>query len=601
MKFLFKNYEVGKINKKKFFILIFFSMILISRGRELEANPLYGPAPTNGVNVGQPPNGGYDLPQAPNQAVPSFNGPGFNGPPNQSSPQNGTGPSTSNPSPGPASGQSLAPGSLQGQGGAGSPSGPAQAPSSAPTFMNSTLPNSSNPFLPNNVSPGLVSGPLENAYLQNGVPQLAAPLMSVVYRPIGLPYFQPNPFQVTPQGTVSLTGDFETDTNVNFSPSNPEMGSFYSITPAVMYSNFDDYGYLSLFASASYFQYDTGNIPAYLDEMGGVSLGTYLGTRVFVGAQDFAMSGSTPLMNGQPLAFFNGISPFYENLADAEVGIALTPKLTFVQGASDIYTDYQSFGAGFTNIQSLIDSLNFMDKNYFLSVSYMYQQEFASIFPGFISNGLMGTAMRSLSPTSSIGVGGSFMDFLYQNLPALNFTMYSGYGLFTHKFTRSLSFSAMGGWDMVILQDGQSFQSPMGDLNLGYSDSRLGLGINLGYFMENNNSYGIETGPVNSATALGYLYYRLGAKTTFTSSVGYSYYQFLALAPYSNNFFQNLQNNVSYNGSFLEQSDILTYTPLSWLSTSLDYNFIDFTTNIPNETIIDNQFIALISFFWNFK
>lgn len=601
MVFFLKKIRIKKKYTKDLFILFVVSVILVSWGKKLEATPLYGPVPPNGVNVGQPPNGGYDLPQTPNQAVPSLNGPGVNGPPTQNAPQSGASPSTSNPSLGPASGQSPAPGSPQGQAVAGSSSGPDQGPSSAPTFMNGALPNTSNPFLPNNVSPGLVSGPIENSYLQNGVPQLAAPLMSVVYRPFGLVYFQPNPFQVAPQGTVSLTGDFETDTNINFSPTNPETGSFYSITPAVMYSNFNDYGYLSLLASASYFQYDTGNIPPYFDEMGGLSVGTYLGTRIFVGAQDFAMSGSTPLMNGQPLAFFNGINPFYENMADAEVGIALTPKLSFVQGASDIYSDYQSFGAGFSNIQSLIDSLNFMDKNYFLSASYIYQQEFASDFPGFISNGWMGTAMRTLSPTSSIGVGGSFMDFLYQNLPSLNFTMYSGYGIFTHHLTRSLSFSAMGGWNMVVLQDGQSFQSPMGDLNLGYSGSRMGLGINLGYFMENNNTYGIETGPVNSAMALGYFDYRLGAKTNFTSSVGYSYYQFMALAPYSNNFFNNLQNNVSYDGGFLEQSDILTYTPLTWLSTSLAYNFIDFSTNIPNETIIDNQFIALISFFWNFK
>nr|MDA8112255.1 hypothetical protein [Nitrospiraceae bacterium] len=471
----------------------------------------------------------------------------------------------------------------------------------APSFMDSAVPNSQNPFLPSNIAPGLNSAPLQNAYLQNGVPQLAAPLMSVVYRPFGLTYFQPNPFQVVPQGSISLTGTFETDTNINFSPTQPETGSLYTITPAVMYSNFDDYGYISLIASASYVGYDTGNISPYLDELGGITVGTYLGTKVFFGAQDLFMYGSSPQMTGQPLAFFNGINGYYENVADAEVGVALTPKITFVQAASDMYGGFTGFGAGIMNLESLTDSLNYVDYRNFLSATYMYQQGFFTDFPGFISNGVMGTAMRTVSPSTSLGVGASYSDYLYQNLPTFNMNMATYYGILTHRFTRSVFFSAMGGWDYVEFANGQSFQSPMGDMNLGYTGSRESLGINVGYFMENQLSYGIEMGPSQTAMALGYFTYKIGPKTSFYSSIGYSYYDFLAPAPFSNSFFHTLQPNISYNGTFIDQTDTITYTPKPWMSTSLMYNLIDFSTNIPNETIIDNQFIAMVSFFWNFK
>ncbi|MHB1286444.1 MAG: hypothetical protein ACYCYP_07780 [Leptospirales bacterium] len=467
--------------------------------------------------------------------------------------------------------------------------------------MNNAMPNSSNPFLPNNVSPGTLSGPLENAYIQNGVPQLAAPLMSAIYRPFGLTFFQPDPFQVTPKGMVSLSGSVETDTNINYSPTQPEVGSFFTITPAIYYSNFDDYGYLSLFASASYDQYINVNIPSYLDEMGGISAGTYLGSRVFVGAQDFVLSGFTPQMGGTPLGFFNGINPYYENMGDAEVGLALTPKITFVQGASDMYFDDSGYGAGIMNIQSVNDTLNYQDKQNFLSGTYTYQQGFFSMFPGFISNGIMGTAMRMVSPRTSLGVGGSDSYYLYQGSPAFNFLMYSYYGIFTHSLTRSISFSGEGGWNVVSFYNGQNFQAPLVDLNLGYTGPKLALGVNVGEYMQNMNSYGIEMGPMDTKSALGYLTYKIGPKTSFYASAGYTYYQFLNAYNYANNFFQTLQPNVSYQGTYFDQSDGFFYTPYSWLMTSFNYNLINFTTNIPNETIVDNQFIVMVSFMLPFK
>ena len=384
--------------------------------------------------------------------------------------------------------------------------------------MNNTMPNTSNPFLPSVVSPGSLSGPLENAYLQSGVPQLAAPLMSVVYRPFGMAFLQPNPFQVVPQGRLSLTGGVESDTNITYSSTNPQPGQLYYIMPAISYSTFDDYGYLSLQGSAGYYGYDTGNIPPYFDYMGGIAAGTYLGTRIFVGVQDLYLYGSTPQMGGQPLAFLNGIESYWENMGDAEVGIALTPLLTFVQSASDMYFDDTNFGAGIMNLQSVTDTLNYKDKVDFLTGSYVYQQGVFSIFPGFISNGVMGTAMRSLSPTTSLGVSGNDTYYFYQSSPTMNFSMYSFSGILTHNFTRSLFLSAQGGWNAIVFQDGQTFASPMWDVNIGYGGARLGLGINAGQFMMNNNAYGVEVGPEFTTMAIGYLTYRLGPKTFFSSS-----------------------------------------------------------------------------------
>ena len=592
-----------------FFLIVFF---LISAFGEVKATPLYGVAPSGSAGSGAVQ--GADVPpnQPPSGAVPSSNGPGFNGPASGGMLAPGSAPS---PDMGTPSGQ--VPGSPpSAPASSGSANGSQNPQSAAPTFMNSAMPNSSNPFLPNNISPGLLSQPLENAYLLDGVPQLAAPMMSAVYRPFGLTFFQPNPFQVTPQGSVSLTGYFETDTNINFSPNQPEMGSLYSITPAVMYSNFDDYGFLSLMASAGYYGYTTGNIAPYLDETGGFATGTYLGPRVFVGASDYVFNGSTPMMNGQPLAFFNGINSAYGNMADAELGVALTPKITFVEAASDQYFGDEGFGAGFMNLQSLMSTLNYMDYSNFLSASYVYQQGLMSDFPSFYSNGATGTAMRKINATTSLGVGGNIFYYFYQNLPTLNTIMYSYYGIFTHNLTRNTSFSGMGGWNAVVFQNGESFQSPEWDVNLGYSDAKFGIGVNAGEFIENMNSYGIEMGPEKVKMAMLYLSYAFTPKTSFFASAGYSSYDFLApggfsspnnvfTGGYATNYFTTLLPNQSYSGSFLEQTDGLSYRPTNWLTTTLMYNLIDFTTNISNsvsnQSVIDNQFIALATFFWNFK
>ena len=583
-----------------------FLALHFSIGRENAfGGPIYGPSPSGTVPGGEVPEGDANPPNVPSGLVPSLNGPGFNLPSNGSSSTSGNngqnGSQPNNPS-NPMNPNSL-PGGSNGQG---------QPASSAPTFMNNAMPNVSNPFLPNNISPGLLSSPLENAYMQNGVPQLAAPMMSAVYRPFGLTFFQPDPFQVAPQGSVTLTGMYGEASNVDFSTNQPSWGSFFSITPAVYYSNFDDYGYISLMGSASYYQYNSGSISAYLNETGGISAGTYLGDRVFVGVQDMGFTGFSPGMNGSPLAFFTGIKPYYGNMSDAEVGFALTPKITFVQSASDMYFDDSGFGAGVFNVQSLMDTLNYKDAVNFLSLSYTYQQGIISMFPGFISNGVMGSAMRMISPLTSFGFGGTISDFLYNqsSVPtsffgsssnSLNFYMYSYYGILTHQLTRSLSISLQGGLNTVSFYNGETFQAPMIDMNIAYTGPRLGLGLNAGEYMENMTSYGVELGPEKTKDIMGYLTYRIGSKTSLFSSAGYSIYTFLSPYNFSNNFFQTLQPNTSYSGSYLDLSAGINYTPEPWVNTSLDYNMVDFSSGIPNTAIIENMFMAMVTFVWSFK
>ncbi|BAM07919.1 hypothetical protein [Leptospirillum ferrooxidans] len=500
-----------------------------------------------------------------------------------------------------APGQSAGPSQGTGQNGNNTQPQPT-SPSEAPTFMNNSMPNSVNPLNPTATSPGTFSSPLINNYILNGVPAMAAPLMATVYQPFGLTMFQPNPYQVTPQGTISLTGTAEYDTNMTFSPNQPTPGEAYSISPAIAYSNFDDYGYASLLGSASYYQYDAGsNISPYVNEMGGVSAGTYLGNRVFVGVEDFVNRGDTPQNIGSPLEFLNGVQPYLENTAGAEVGIAITPRITFVETANDFYFDATAFGAGIDNIQSLMQTLNFNEGRTYLSATYMYSQGSFSLFPGFISNGGMGSANRVLSRQTSIGVGGSYIYYEYQGDPLANFTMFSEYGMINHQFTKRLSGSIEGGWNGVTFEQGQTYQSPMIDLGLTYSMPNMSIGINLGEYMENQTNYGIEMGPEKIKSALGFLNRQLGAKTSLTSMIGYTQYTFLNAPVYSNNFFQTLQPTQSYTGTDIIQTDMITWKTRPWLTTGIMYNLIDFSSNIQSTNVIDNQFIAFVSMYYSFE
>jgi len=473
--------------------------------------------------------------------------------------------------------------------------------SAAPTFMNGVLPNTQNPFLPTGISPGTYTAPLTNLFELQGVPALAAPLMGQVFRPFGLSLYQPNPFQVVPQGMAYLSGSFETDTNIDFSPTNPQVGSLFTVTPAVSYSNFDDYGYLSLLANASYVQYLSGNIPSYLSETGGFSTGTYLGNRVFVGFDDFITRGEMPDTSGSPLQFLNGIDPYLMNTMGGEVGIALTPKISFVQTATDTYYDESAFGAGISNIQSLGDALNYIDKTTMLSVAYTYSQGFFSFYPDFTANGVSATAMHTIGHSSSGGVGGNYTYYMMQGQPLLNFSMESGYILLNHTFNRSVTGSIQGGYNVVeFTSTGQSYPGPLLDANITYNSGPFSITANAGWFEMDNISYGIQTGPETVKQAILALAYQITPRTTFSTSAGYIVSTMFNVPGFSNSFFQNLQPSQSYTYNSLNISNALSWRPNNWLMTSLMYNLINFSSNIPNETVVDNQFIAMVSVYFPF-
>ncbi|MEC4682990.1 MAG: hypothetical protein VST70_04840 [Nitrospirota bacterium] len=589
-------------------VLVGFLTLLLRPSLAL-ADPIYG-APVPGTEapsqevptapVGPPavenPEGQGSQQDSPGQNQGSGAGPGNAGPynPLQNEPN---APGSPFGSPGQPGGQPGQPGQA-GQNGQGGQS--AQPVSEAPTFMNGALPNTQNPFLPTGISPGTFTAPLTSLFELQGVPALAAPLMGQVYRPFGLSLYQPNPFQIVPQGYASLTGTFETDTNINYSPTSAETGSFYSITPAVAYSTFDDYGYLSVLANASYVSYDTGNIPSYLSEMGGISAGTYVGNRVFVGIQDLAMRGEMPQNTGSPIGFLTGVDPYFTNMGGAEAGFALTPKISFVETAMDQYFDMTAYGAGIMNIQSLTQALNYIDKTSMLSASYTYSQGLFSLYPSFISNTVAGTAMHSLTPTTSTGVGGSETYYMMQGDPLLNFYMITGYGLINHTFTHSLTASVQGGYNVVRFENGQSYPGPLLDLNVTYTSGPLSLTFNAGWFEENMMSYGVEMGPEDVKQALAYLHYRITPKTSFMISGGYINASFFNAPAFSNNFFQTLQPTQNYYMDSIVQTDGVFWSPNKWLTTSLEYNLVSYTTNLPSETIVDNQFIAMVSVYFPF-
>ena len=549
-----------------------------------------------------PPQAGVPEEQGPQQESPAGNQMGPSQNPTGSEPYNpllnGTPPPGS---PTTGAGQTGGQQNPQGQQGQNGASGPPQ--SNAPTFMNGTLPNTQNPFLPTGISPGTYAAPLTSLYELQGVPALAAPLMGQVFRPFGLSLYQPNPFQVVPQGMAYLSGSFETDTNIDFSPTNPQVGSLFTISPAVAYSNFDDYGYLSLLANASYDQYLSGNIPSYLSETGGFSAGTYVGNRIFVGIEDFVSRGEMPQMTGSPMQFLNGIDPYLMNTMGAEVGIALTPKISFVQTAMDTYYDESAFGAGISNIQSLQDTLNYIDKTTMLSASYIYSQGIFSFYPDFISNGVSATAMHTIGHSSSGGVGGNYTYYMMQGEPLLNFSMESGYVMLNHTFNRSVTGSLQGGYNVVeFTSTGQSYPGPLLDANVTYNSGPFSITANAGWFEMDNVSYGIQTGPETVKQVILTLAYQLTPRTTFSTSGGYIVSQMFNVPGFSNNYFQTLQSSQSQSFTYnsLDISNALSWRPNNWLMTSLMYNLIDFSSNIPNETVIDNQFIAMVSVYFPF-
>ena len=114
--------------------------------------------------------------------------------------------------------------------------------------------------------------------------------------------------------------------------------------------------------------------------------------------------------------------------------------------------------------------------------------------------------------------------------------------------------------------------------------------------MINEMNYGVELGPADVKQALGYLYYMFSPKTYTVVSGGVTKYTFLNAAGFSNNFFSTLQTNVGYSAQYNTQMDGVFYRARKWLLTGLMYRFIDFSSTLPQETVIDNEFIASVSF-----
>ena len=470
-----------------------------------------------------------------------------------------------------------------------------------PTFMNGSLPGTQGPMIQNGISPGSNAAPMMDMFQQSGYPALAAPLAAAVYQPFGLNMYQLNPFQVTPMGFFSLTGSAAYATNIDYSSSNPKPGVFYTLSPALGYSTFDQYGFLSAIAEASLYEYTSGNVPSYLDEIGSLSAGTYLGSRVFVGVRDMVVRGSDILQSGgTPLGFLNGINPYIYNIAEAEVGIALTPKITFIQSANDFYYDASSFGAGNSNIQTLGETLNYLAPRYFLTGTYSYSRGNFSIYPDFISNSASGLATHSLSKTTQIGLGGSYAAYNYTGGSSLSFTKGSWYGQFSHQFNSSLSASLQGGWNFTQFGNGQLFQDPLVDLNIEYLLGSASFGINAGEYMINEMNYGVELGPADVLSAMTYFTYKLSPKVHMVVSGGITDYSFFKPGDFSNNFFSTLKSNTGYSAQYISQQDGIFYRVRKWLLTGLMYQLIDFSTNIPQETVIDNEFIATVSFQYRF-
>lgn len=470
----------------------------------------------------------------------------------------------------------------------------------APTFMNGSIPGTEGPMIQNGTAPNNFAAPMAGLFQQAGYPDAAASLASAVYMPFGLSMFNVNPFQIAPAGFVAFTGAATYATNVDYASSNPTPGVFYTISPSAGYSTFDQYGFLSAFAGASLYEYTSGNLPSYLQENGSLSAGTYLGNRVYVGVREMVLRGSDLTQTGTPIGFLNGVSPYLYNILEGEIGIALTPKITFIQTANDFYFDGTSLNAGISNIQSLGETLNYRGMRNYLTGTYSYSQGSFSIFPNFISHGGSALATHSLSETTQLGAGGNYTIYSYAGGSSLSFTKGAAYGQFSHKFTPEFSASFQGGWNEIEFQDGELFQDPLININFQYVSGKGSLGINAGEFMINETNYGVELGPANVMEALAYLYYSMSPKTYLAVSGGITNYEFFKAPTFSNNFFQTLTPNGSYSAQYISQRDGVYWRARKWLLTGLAYQLIDFSTNVPQETVLDNEFIASVTLMFPF-
>ena len=160
------------------------------------------------------------------------------------------------------------------------------------------------------------------------------------------------------------------------------------------------------------------------------------------------------------------------------------------------------------------------------------------------------------------------------------------------------------GYNVVqFTSTGQSYPGPLLDANISYTSGHFSMTANAGWFEMDNVSYGIQTGPETVKQAILAMSYQITPRTTFSTSGGYSVAQIFNVPGFSNNYFQTPQTGTasqSFNYESLNISNDLSWRPNNWLMTSLIYNIIDFSSNLPNETITDNQFIAMVSIYFPF-
>jgi hypothetical protein len=127
-----------------------------------------------------------------------------------------------------------------------------------------------------------------------------------------------------------------------------------------------------------------------------------------------------------------------------------------------------AFCAGIGHIQTLMETLNFDEGTPFSSAVYIYSRSILSIFPGFSSNGVMGSVSSILSRQTSIIVGENGTTYEYQGDPLANVVSHYEYGTSNDLFTRWLSESAQGGVNARTFSNGQNFQQTESKTSLAW-------------------------------------------------------------------------------------------------------------------------------------
>lgn len=482
-----------------------------------------------------------------------------------------------------------------------------------PTFMNGILPGSGNSL---NNQEGMVPTGFGGAFMTNmineGIPAQAAPLLSSVFSPFGMRLIQPNPFMVTPQGLLAFTGYEEFDTNLNDSSQNPEMGFRRDLAPSAAYTTFDDTGYISALYSPSWVTYDKANISNEFNQIADLQAGSYIGQHIFTGVSDSFIRTDTPT-SGTSLGLINGRNPFMINTLNAELAFSITPTITLVTNASDFYFDSSGGTSlnpdgtipttsgsliGFSNIETLGEDIWYRNDVDALTLSYSYSNGFYSIFPGFHSStyGINGT--RSISPTVALGVKGNDSAYDYGS-QTLNFNQYSGAFTISDTPNTYSSYSLELGWNGIQFESGQSFQSPLIDLNAMYSGSSWMVNLNVGQYLRQSFAEGIAMGPLQADSAEIFFLYNITPLVYFVSEGSIGIYDYLEGVNFLKGTSLLSGTQLTPGSNFVSHSimnsDGLFWRARQWLLTGFEYTLENMGSNIPGVGFINNRFIALVS------